>query len=268
MQLSLEALNKIVACPNCRNALTLTEVQSVQCADCQESYRRLPHSWELIPSSWPSSSHLWPVWEQLQANGVVSYTQAPERNLGVGERKDCFNFSRFCGFDGLVLDVGCGPQTWPTYFKFHTPGTRFVGVDPLVGETPSQYVQLRALAEYLPFRGGVFDHVVFATSLDHFIDPLPALKEARRVCRDGGAIDLWIGEKSSYSPQLATSPQWYLDLKKPRKAEDLFHLKRLGASDVRVLTKQVGLRVVSEEVQVVDEHRKNYFFKLRVVTQP
>jgi len=183
----------------------------------------------------------------------------------VGKRQDCLDFSRFCSFDGLVLDVGCGPQARPTYFTFHSDGTRFFGIDPLLGDCPGDYPQFRALGEFLPFRDRVFDHVVFATSLDHFIDPGRALREAERVCKLAGEIDIWIGETKPDVPRPSVSPEWYVKLKKPSPAQDVFHLKRLGPSDLAAVLKDAGFYISAHEGHRVDDYRTNHFYRLAVI---
>lgn len=261
--LLIQELADTIACPACGVALVLLEAKDVECGRCRERFRWLGQTWEFIPARCRESSELWATWDCLQANGLVSYREDPEHNLAVGDRRDCLEFSEFCRFDGLVLDVGCGPQPWPAYFQLHSTGTRFVGVDPLIEEPTGQYLQLRAVGEYLPFRSSVFDHVVFATSLDHVVDPMRAVTEARRVCRQGGEIDVWIGEKSPSAPPLAASPAWYLQLQKPAEAQDVFHLKRLGLSDVEALINEASLRRIDHQVRRLDETRTNHFFRLR-----
>ena len=163
---------------------------------------------------------MWETWEQLQSNGLASYEADPESNLGVGERQDCISFSRFAELRGLVLAVGCGPQAWPSYLEVHERGTRFVGVDPLEGEREASYTQLRALAEHLPFADGSFDRVLFATTLDHFVDPVAALLEAKRVLGPDGRIAVWLGHKRPDAPALESSPEWYRRLEVPDGADD------------------------------------------------
>lgn len=260
-----EEISRIIACPNCKKGLVLYDFRDVICPDCDEMYRRLKYTWELIPSSWKETSKLWSVWEHLQANGLLSYIHDPEHNLGIGDRQDCIEFSRFCKFDGLVLDIGCGPQAWPAYFTFHTDNTRFVGIDPLVGESPANYLQFRSLGEFLPFKNHVFDQIVIATSLDHVIDPVPVLKEALRVCRQDGDINIWIGEKSGDEPKPEVSPEWYSRLKKPDETEDPFHLKRLNSHEVKILFDALKLNICHEEVYRIDEYRSNYFYKIKSV---
>ena len=259
----LEQFADAIACPGCNGRLSLTYSEAAICEQCKESYRWIGETWDLVPSRHRESSALWAAWDQLQANGLVSYREDPEHNLAVGVRPDCLDFSDFCAFDGRVLDVGCGPQPWPAYFRAHTARTRFVGVDPLIETSSGQYLQLRAVAEYLPFRSGAFDHVVFATSIDHFVDPVQALREAGRTCRADGEINLWIGEKRAGAPARAESPEWYLRLERPAGSEDLFHIKRLDLEDVRRFVGEAGLHAQDHEVRRVDEYRTNHFLRLR-----
>lgn len=221
-------------------------------------------TWEFFPSTYMESSELWPTWQQLQQNGLVSYEKDPDHNLGVGERSDCLAFSRFCSFDGLVLDVGCGPQDWPSYFEYRTPQSRFVGIDPLIWRSSPLYSQFRGLGEHLPFRGAAFSHVVFATTLDHFIEPVAALREARRVCRADGEVAIWIGEKRKDAPRQTDSPEWYQALRKPDQSDDMFHLRRLGPVELEKVIADAGLVVTEKEVRAIDEFRKDLFYRVRL----
>ncbi|MBK8125693.1 MAG: methyltransferase domain-containing protein [Elusimicrobia bacterium] len=147
------------------------------------------------------------MWEQLQENGEVSYREDPEHNLGVGARADHLAFADFCGFHGNVLDVGVGPQKEPTHLqRARDKSAFFVGIDPLAGEQPRNFAFVRGLAEHLPFRDGVFDQVLFVTSLDHMLDPVGALREARRVTKPEGRVFLWMGEKNPARPSPPAAP--------------------------------------------------------------
>jgi SAM-dependent methyltransferase len=218
--------------------------------------------WEMLPPREEWSSDEWAIWEQLQTNGAAGYEADPERNLGVGERDDCLAFSRFSRLNGDVLDVGCGPQRWPSYFAVREPGTRMVGVDPLVGAREAAYTQFRALAEHLPFRDGAFDRVLFATTLDHFVDVRAALCEAERVLAPDGRVMAWVGHKSPDAPAPETSPEWYTSLDVPEGAEDLFHVKRLTPEDALGLFDNSGFDVADSSFEQLDSHRSNHFFEL------
>ncbi len=198
----------------------------------------------------------------LQDNGASAYDADPEHNLAIGERSDFLAFGEFCGLSGDVLDVGCGPQAWPTHFSAAPPQTRFVGVDPLVGERPAEYAQVRGVAEHLPFADGVFDHVVFATTIDHFVDPVAALHEAIRVCKPTGAIGAFVGHKRDGGPPPTQSPDWYVRLKPPDGHDDLFHVSRLDPGGAEDLFARSGLRIEASETHLVDEFRSNHFFRL------
>jgi SAM-dependent methyltransferase len=222
----------------------------------------MPHALDLTPRPDDRNSEIWTAWTKLQENGVVSYEQDPERNLAVGEREDCTRFSRFCGFSGLVLDVGCGPQPWPAYLSGSASGTVFCGVDPLVGDKPGKYTRVRGLAEYLPFRRGVFSHVVFATTLDHFVSPHAALVEARRVLIPSGTIEVWLGQKAEDTPAPDKSHDWYDQLIKPAGAEDVFHMERLDEVAAINLFDSAGLQVVGKKSYQAGEYRTDNFFRL------
>lgn len=206
----------------------------------------------------------WKTWEQLQDNGVVSYEADPEHNLGVGRRQDFYEFSTFCGFRGNVLDVGVGPQRCPTHIEFcDKEDAFFIGVDPLVGVQPRCFAFVRGLGEYLPFRNGLFDQVLFVTSLDHFIDPRPPITEAARVVRPGGDICVWIGEKDKNAPKPTASNEWYEKLRVPQGADDRFHFKRFTAREFEGYLGEMRLRIVDQRAIQIDRWRSNLFYRIR-----
>jgi SAM-dependent methyltransferase len=207
----------------------------------------------------------WASWNVLQENATVPYKDFPERNLGVGPRVDFLQFADFCKFKGNVLDIGVGPQKCPTHIQYNKiPGVFFVGVDPLVGQQPREFAYVQSLGEYLPFRNHLFDQVLFVTSLDHFIDPRVALSEAARVTKADGEICVWLGEKDKNAPKPAESPEWYKKLRIPEGAEDPFHFKRFSIDEFKQYVLEAGLCITEEEIHVVDEWRKNCFYKLKI----
>jgi SAM-dependent methyltransferase len=251
-----------LACPACHAPLHVpVDAASCSCDACLLRFERRGGVWDFVPPSLRVGK-LWDAWDQLQANGVASYEADPMRNLSVGHREDCARFSAFCAYAGLVLDVGCGPQAWPAYLDRARDAT-YVGVDPLAGEGTTEFVKVRALAEHLPFRDGVFDQAVFATTLDHFVDPAAAIREASRVCKPGGVITIWFGEKRADAPRPATSPEWYRGLVKPELADDFFHVKRLSAAEFDAMLERTPLRVIERQTIPVDAWRTNHFIKLR-----
>jgi len=95
------------------------------------------------------------------------------------------------GARGRTLDLGCGTgRNLPLYGT----GVRVVGIDPSPGglararERAPGALLVRAAAEALPFRDGIFDTVVSGLVLCSVSDPERALGEARRVLRPDGEL--------------------------------------------------------------------------------
>jgi len=221
--------------------------------------------WNFIPSELKIFNKTrWDAWNTLQKNATIPYTEYAEQNLGVGPREDFLLFAEFCGFRGNVLDIGVGPQKCPTHIQYsNTPDVFFVGIDTLVGQQPRDFAFAQALGEYLPFNLEIFDQVLFVTSLDHFIEPIVAMREARRVLKPAGDMIIWLGEKDKNAPKHAKSPDWYRSLEIPEGAEDPFHFKRISISEFKQLACAAEMNIVDEAIHPVDEWRKNCFYRLK-----
>jgi SAM-dependent methyltransferase len=181
----------LIVCPVCHAGLGAHD-GGLRCEGCGRSFPGGPRDMTPIPPPDDELQRRWPLWEQLQANFLAAATAVPEHSLSVTDRPDANAFAEFCAMAGLVVDVGCGTQRLPTYAD--TSRCRFVGIDPLPGERERDFEFLQGLGEYLPFRTGSVDQVIFATSLDHMLVPSRALVEAARVVRPGGAVNVWFGE--------------------------------------------------------------------------
>lgn len=222
--------------------------------------------WNFVPKNLNVlNSKIWKVWNQLQENGVVAYENNPTSNLGIGPRQDFISFGEFCDYKGLVLDIGVGPQELPTHFEYVKSANQysFIGIDPLTGQQPRKFPFVLGLGEYLPFRDKLFDRVIYATSLDHFINPVETLFEAKRVLKDDGIICIWIGEKDINTPKPKESPDWYEKLEIPEGAQDPFHFKRFTVKELKQYLAEANLKVYEEMEMKVDEWRKNVFFKVK-----
>lgn len=258
-----EQVGDIYACPNCKTIIHPRLGEGVVCSGCKKVFPWDGNTWDFIISQKDGFSELWETWEEVQANGAVAYNHDPVNNLGIEETQATDLFAQFCDFSGRILDVGCGPQAWPSYFKYYQEDSCFVGVDPLIKFKPTRYLQIRAIAENLPFKNGVFNHVIFATSLDHFLDPILALKEASRVLLPEGVIDIWVGEKKSGTPKPAVKNEWYEKLERPALAHDLFHIKRFGHLDMIDILNKLDFAVIKNVSYEVDSFRMNHFFKVK-----
>lgn len=184
-------------CPVCKVLLTQGEwprQAQWHCNECALDFTCVNGIPNLIPFPPPDPEikKLWQTWEKLQENGALSYETDPEHNLCVEKRPDATAFGRFCKLGGDVLDIGCGPQAQlPSYIP--CKDLNFVGIDPLPGAPQRDYTMLHGIAEYLPFADNTFDHVLFATTLDHMLSPQKALSEAHRVVREKtGKVHIWI----------------------------------------------------------------------------
>lgn len=132
-------------------------------------------------------------WNKTQDNGDIIYTKYPMLNLSTDGRDEVRKFKRFCDFNGVVLDVGCGLET-PAYLKDNKEITLGIGVDPLL-KKQSHYnnIQLiKSVGETLSFKEKTFDFISFATSFDHVIDPDITLKEIIRILKDTGISIFWV----------------------------------------------------------------------------
>jgi SAM-dependent methyltransferase len=85
---------------------------------------------------------------------------------------------------GRVLDAGCGEGRLASLLD----GVAWVGVDASPAQLAVNPYRPLVLADMraLPFRDGVFDAVTHLWCLYHLEDPSMAIREARRVLRDGG----------------------------------------------------------------------------------
>jgi len=251
----------LVACPVCHGALR-DDAGRWRCAMCSRGYGETT-ALDLTPVPPPDDELLdrWPLWERLQANFVAAATAVPEHSLSVTERPDAEAFAAFCGFSGIVLDVGCGTQYLPTYAD--TSACRFIGIDPLPGEPERAFDFVQGIGEYLPFRDDSFDQVLFATSLDHMLVPRRALAEARRIVRPGGAVNVWFGELERSVGLVARTagrvralagratgareapappePEYLARLERPEGAVDKFHVAHPDAPTIAAWFAEVGL---------------------------
>lgn len=105
-------------------------------------------------------------WQSWQAPQDVHHIVAPE-------------------LSGHVLDGGCGEGRLASLLA---EGVSWIGVDSSPAQLADNPYRPVVLADMraLPFRDGVFDAVTHLWCLYHLDDPTVAIREARRVLRDGG----------------------------------------------------------------------------------
>jgi SAM-dependent methyltransferase len=87
---------------------------------------------------------------------------------------------------GAALDLGGGDGRF--YEPLTARGYRYTNLD----ITPTGPCAVKGDAHDLPFSHRKFDLVVSCDSLEHFHDPLTALKEVQRVLKPGGTLVIWV----------------------------------------------------------------------------
>lgn len=98
-----------------------------------------------------------------------------------------------------VLEIGCGAGGVIGVIGQAFPGLHLAGIDISSQQLAYACVFLRSVGlsdvdlrqgdgADLPWKDGSQDHVVIVWVLEHLKEPLPVLREARRVLRPGGAI--------------------------------------------------------------------------------
>jgi SAM-dependent methyltransferase len=232
-------LTEILGCPICHRPLA-----DARCNACDRSYP--DGDYTPVPPPDRDVQSKWGLWEQLQANGAAVYDGDPAGNLSVGDRQDAGAFAEFSQLKGRVLDVGCGPQALPSY----SGGDQFVGIDPLRGGR-REFAFVQGIAEYLPFRDGAFDRVLFATSLDHMLSPKRALAESRRVLKPDGLVCVWHGEPPPPArrawrervSRLVRGRSTLLGYRTPRGAVDPFHFSHPRFATVLQWLTEAGMTV-------------------------
>lgn len=236
---------------------------------------------DLIPKrkDIPIDSKLLDAWDKLQENGEIVYNKFPELNCAVKSRKDMDAFRKFCSFHGTVLDVGCGPRM-PMYLENNKEVKLAIGIDPLISfdaaELSERVDLLSGMGEFLPFKDEAFDVISFATSFDHMIEPITALKEVKRILKKDGSICFWINDDVPKRPSLfrrairktkrklfskdstekeAANPQQQREKEQkslvqimqiPEGAEDQFHLKHIRNSEFDELCSLVKLKRIEK----------------------
>lgn len=243
-----------LVCPLCKENLHIVTDDIFSCQHCQIQFKSRSGIPDFMPPADELSLKCWDTWKKLQDNSMVIYQNDPLNNLAVGDRIESVRFRDFCQLAGNVLDVGCGPQALPAYLIGY-PEDLIHGIDPYEPLEVPRFNRVIGLGEFLPYPSKTFDRVLYATSLDHFIDPIKTLTEAARVCNRTGRVMLWTGERIVPRERNKVSPDWYTRLTVPEGADDLFHFKKFGPEDMRNLILDSPLEIWREEVWTDNGYR-------------
>jgi SAM-dependent methyltransferase len=88
----------------------------------------------------------------------------------------------------------------------------------------------KGTAEALPFEQGSFDVVVLEQVLEHLINPVRAVREAKRVLRNDGLLCIGVPDAERYQEYYFFDFYWLL-LREHVQHFDLFHLDALGRQE-------------------------------------
>lgn len=251
----------LLACPACHGGLTLDneviaggEVQKgrLTCNACGLRYDISNGAAYMLPPL-PENEH-WAQWEHKQELGLEEY-ESPDPEYKAYYDRVAAEFGAFCQLTGDILDIGCGIEREPAY-AVRPRGSRYVGIDPFIGEQERAFDFVQGIGESLPFRAASFDRVICATSLDHVPDPSRVLSEARRVLKHSGLLGLWVGVLNlEHVRELYEPPYKLRDLAyRERRRELLERVRERGIQDLpKVAWRNLVVRPVGRVRMRLDE---------------
>ena len=116
------------------------------------------------------------VWEKHPQTEIVYGTEK-------GKTRERFYSQILPKREGLTLDLGCGDGHMQPYIK------NYVGCD-ISRNALRKFNAIRVCghAEQLPFRDGIFDHILLCETLEHVKERNRALSECYRILKRNGEI--------------------------------------------------------------------------------
>jgi SAM-dependent methyltransferase len=138
---------------------------------------------------------------------------------------------------GRLLDVGCGSGELLQHFT--AQGWEPYGIDPSAAAVAAARRRGAEAHEGTlqdhPWRDETFEAIVFQHSLEHVVDPVAALEEARSLLAPGGVLAIAVPNWSSWQRSLFRGRWFVLDL--PR------HQQHFSPRALTGLAKKLGLEV-------------------------
>ena len=191
----MPTLSDLLRCPTCKAPLTL-DAQN-QCHTCGVSIKTHRGLLDFLPEGAHSaldgrSRPSWSAWSDRLA-ALERWRQLRKGSPTAGQA-DQERLRRLVAFaqlsSGSLLDIGCGSAS----LRQHLPEeVSYFGIEPAPGDHLKQPENVvRGVAEHLPFADKSFAHATMLSVFDYFIEPLRALKEARRVLAPGGDLSMII----------------------------------------------------------------------------
>jgi len=193
----LESLLEILASP-LDNSVSLSAVRSaagevVALKSGDAEYPVVHNVPCLIPELGEGVRGDLPLWQAHQEKMWQEY-QAGDPGVFTGESNEIGrHVGEIIAGSGckLCLDVGCGARPWPVYMAASSERVRWIGADPFFGDAARRFPFVQGMGEYLPFRPGVFDGALYASTIYHQLDPQRSLRRVRSVLKPMGKVFVW-----------------------------------------------------------------------------
>jgi SAM-dependent methyltransferase len=151
------------------------------------------------------------------------------------------------GWEGRVLEVGCGAGRFIRRVKRELPGISAFGCDldrralALGQDYKDEVRYAAAAAEALPYQGEQFDGVLLLDVLEHLQDPRRGLAEIRRVLRPGGRLHALVPCEGQ--PGTLHWLTWRLGLAADLKERHSGHRQRFTQQGLRRLLAEEGFQI-------------------------
>lgn len=190
----LDVLLQYLACP-VDNSAALTAARGpagkiVSLRSDSGEYPVVNHIPRMMPDLGKGKSGAWRIWEELLARWWGTFGDRPEKEPAAEDDPVASYVGRVMGQagGGLFLDVGCGISPLPPYMEASGRTVEWIGIDPALGDVSRRFPFVQGLAEYLPFRAGVFDGALYSLVLSNLLDPLRSMHQAWRTLKPGGRV--------------------------------------------------------------------------------
>ena len=177
-----------------------------------------------------------------------------KRTKGRFDHMDVVSFSRV-GPGATVVEVGAGTGNFLNLFG--EVAGRSIAIDVTEGmlrEAQVSFPEMEVVlgdGKAMPFRSRSVDLVACAQMLHHVHDPLPLLKEMRRVATDDGAVLV----VDQVAPESYEKTAFMNQLEAIR---DPSHATSRSPSAMRILLQSAGLEIVDEKIATSTQTMSNW----------
>ncbi len=207
-------------------------------------------------------------WETMAAFNAPGFNQPSareiERRRGVAQRR-LQTLARLLGqppADLRLVDVGCSRGQFVAFAA--QAGFAAEGVEPapdIAAAARALGLQVRSgLLEQQNYPDASFDAMSLFEVVEHLREPLPLLRECRRILKPGGILIVSTGNTASWTVA-AMGARWdYFHIEK-----DGGHISFFNPQSMAILARNAGFRVARLETARVKFHDKGEVSKMRYV---